>query len=188
MYQDEDKRTIYTFKTSISVGEWRKNQERLETALDCTILQINNKGSKKIVEIISLSSDYKLPTLVEWEDSRAPEGESRMAVGECVMGQVSFDLNKTPHVLVAGETGSGKSVILHVLLWQMILMPVERDNLANVDNSPLIFSYISRSFLGTPVVSIISAISSQNTPILHRRLSVFSLYSAIFFARYCRKS
>lgn len=121
MYQDEDKRTIYTFKTSISVGEWRKNQERLETALDCTILQINNKGSKKIVEIISLSSDYKLPTLVEWEDSRAPEGESRMAVGECVMGQVSFDLNKTPHVLVAGETGSGKSVILHVLLWQMIL-------------------------------------------------------------------
>ena len=26
MYQDEDKRTIYTFKTSISVGEWRKNQ------------------------------------------------------------------------------------------------------------------------------------------------------------------
>ena len=44
-----------------------------------------------------------------------------MAVGECVMGQVSFDLNKTPHVLVAGETGSGKSVILHVLLWQMIL-------------------------------------------------------------------
>ena len=121
MQQDEDKRTIYTFKTSISVGEWRKNQERLETALDCTILQLNNKGSKKIVEIIALSSDYKLPSLIEWEDKRAPEGESRMAVGECVMGQVAFDLNKTPHVLVAGETGSGKSVILHVLLWQMIL-------------------------------------------------------------------
>ena len=121
MQHDEEKRTIYTFKTSISVGEWRKNQERLETALDCTILQINNKGSKKIIEITALSSDYKLPSLIEWEDSRAPEGESRMAVGECVMGQVAFDLNKTPHVLVAGETGSGKSVILHVLLWQMIL-------------------------------------------------------------------
>lgn len=55
MQHDEEKRTIYTFKTSISVGEWRKNQERLETALDCTILQINNKGSKKIIEITALS-------------------------------------------------------------------------------------------------------------------------------------
>lgn len=36
-------------------------------------------------------------------------------------GPSIIDLNKTPHVLVAGETGSGKSVILHVLLWQMIL-------------------------------------------------------------------
>jgi S-DNA-T family DNA segregation ATPase FtsK/SpoIIIE len=33
---------------------------------------------------------------------------------------ISFDLNKTPHVLAAGETGSGKSVILRCMLWQMI--------------------------------------------------------------------
>lgn len=121
MHQDEAKRTIYTFKTSISVGEWRKNQERLETALDCTILQMNNKGSKKIVEVTALSSDYRLPELIRWEDNKTPEGEGSLTVGESVMGQVVFNLDKTPHVLVAGETGSGKSVILHTLLWQMVL-------------------------------------------------------------------
>lgn len=120
MRQDEAKRTIYLFKTSINLSEWKKNQERLETALDCTILQIKNQGSKKIVELITLSSDYKLPELVRWDDSYIMGKESVLVAGSSVMGPVSFDLDKTPHVLVAGETGSGKSVILHVCLWQMI--------------------------------------------------------------------
>jgi S-DNA-T family DNA segregation ATPase FtsK/SpoIIIE len=121
MYQDEAKRTVYLFKTSINLGEWKKNQERLEVALDCTILQIVNKGSKKLIEITALSSDYKLPEMVMWDDEFSPEKESCLVVGMGVMGQVSFDLDSTPHVLVAGETGSGKSVILHVCLWQMIM-------------------------------------------------------------------
>ena len=122
MYEDEAKRIIYLFKTSMSLGEWKKNQDRLETALDCTILQMVNKGSKKIVEITALSSDYELPKMIEWKDEYRPESESTLAVGCSVMGQVLFDLDSTAHVLVAGETGSGKSIILHVLLWQMVLM------------------------------------------------------------------
>jgi len=121
MYEDEAKRTIYLFKTSISLGDWKKNQDRLEMALDCTILQMMNKGSKKVIEITALSSEYKLTEMVMWDDEFIPEKESCLAVGIGVMGQVSFDLDSTPHVLVAGETGSGKSVILHVCLWQMIM-------------------------------------------------------------------
>lgn len=121
VYEDEAKRTIYLFKTSISLGEWKKNQERLELALDCTILQMANKGSKKLIELIALSSEYKLTEMVMWEDEFTPEKESCLTVGIGVMGQVVFDLDSTPHVLVAGETGSGKSVILHVCLWQMIM-------------------------------------------------------------------
>lgn len=122
MYEDEAKRIIYLFKTSISLGEWKKNQDRLETALDCTILQMVNKGSKKIVEITALSSDYELPKMIEWKDEFRPEKESTLAIGRSVMGQVEFDLDSTAHVLVAGETGSGKSIILHVILWEMVMM------------------------------------------------------------------
>lgn len=120
MYEDDAKRTIYLFKTSISLGDWKKNQDRLEMALDCTILQMMNKASKKVVELTALSSEYKLTEMVMWDDEFIPEKESCLAVGIGVMGQVTFDLDSTPHVLVAGETGSGKSVILHVCLWQMI--------------------------------------------------------------------
>lgn len=119
--EDDMKRTVYKFHSTISLGEWRKSQEKIETALDCTILSIDNVGSKKVIKVVALSSDYKLPSLILWEDRFSPEKESCLAVGESVGGQVSFDLNSTPHVLVAGETGSGKSVILHVCLWEMIL-------------------------------------------------------------------
>ena len=37
-----------------------------------------------------------------------------------MLSQISFNLNRTPHVLAAGETGSGKSVILRCCLWQLI--------------------------------------------------------------------
>lgn len=121
MYEDEDKRTIYLFKTSISLGEWKKNQERVETALDCTILQIVNKGSKKVVEITALSSEYKLENMIPWLDGYSMEKESCLTVGVGAMGKVSFDLDKNAHVLIAGETGSGKSIILHLCLWQMII-------------------------------------------------------------------
>ena len=41
-------------------------------------------------------------------------------MGKSAQGEITFDLNRVPHVLAAGETGSGKSVILRLILWQFI--------------------------------------------------------------------
>lgn len=47
-----------------------------------------------------------------------------IAIGENVMGEIRrFDIRQAPHMLVAGSTGSGKSVFLHGLIQQLMRVP-----------------------------------------------------------------
>lgn len=118
--KEENKKQIYTFYSNISLPEWRKVKERLETGLDCNILLIENGANKKTVKLVTLPSDYKIPTLLKWSDGYLSGESGVITVGQGALENISFDLNRVPHVLVAGETGSGKSVILRTCLWQMI--------------------------------------------------------------------
>lgn len=63
----------------------------------------------------------------------------RVAIGEDVMGQpFFFDLRTAPHMLVAGASGSGKSVFLHSIIQQ--LMRGSRVELTLIDPKQVEFS------------------------------------------------
>lgn len=118
--KDEIGRITYIFKTDISLGEWKRAKEALETALDCTIWEITNKGSKKIIQIVAMPSGYELPSLISWNNKYVSQKDGEIVLGEAMDKTVKFNLNFSPHVLIAGTTGSGKSVILRCCVWQMI--------------------------------------------------------------------
>ncbi len=115
----DDKKTIYLFKSNISLVEWKKNKERLETALNCTIMKIEQGKNKKIVQLTTIDSSYQIPEMLPWSDKLIQQKDGVLTIGESYIYKLMFDLNKSPHVLIGGETGSGKSVILRTLLWQM---------------------------------------------------------------------
>lgn len=51
-------------------------------------------------------------------------GDFNIAIGETILGAVRyFDIRMAPHILVAGSTGSGKSVWLHGLIKQLQKIP-----------------------------------------------------------------
>lgn len=118
---DCDKRTIYIFKSGIPLSDWKSKKEALETVLNCTILKFEAGSNKKIVKLTTVSSDYKLSTKMNWSDEYLQKPDGEITVGVSVLSQITFNLNRLPHVLAAGETGSGKSVLLRSCLWQMIL-------------------------------------------------------------------
>lgn len=117
----DGKKIILIFKSTIPLTEWKAARERLETALDCNIIKMENGRNKKQVRLTTLPSDFKIPEMIEWNEEYLKHKNGVLTVGISALEQVVFDLNRVPHVLVAGETGSGKSVILRCLLWQMIL-------------------------------------------------------------------
>lgn len=64
----------------------------------------------------------RLIELVETEAYRDPKGLISMAMGKDIAGRpVLTDLAKAPHMLVAGTTGSGKSVAINSMLLSMLL-------------------------------------------------------------------
>lgn len=119
-YEDDGK-TIYNFKSNIPLSEWQKAEERIETVFDCTIVNFENTSSKRIMKMETVQSDRRIPKLILWEDKYLSQEEGTIAIGQGAIKRVEFNLNDNPHVLVAGETGSGKSVILHTIWWQVVL-------------------------------------------------------------------
>lgn len=110
----------YLFKSTIPMKEWISSKERLETAFDCNILRFAEGSSKRMVKMVTVPSECRIPEMVHWDDKNILPEDGEMIVGEGAIEKVTFNLNRTPHAIIAGETGSGKSVILHTLLWQMI--------------------------------------------------------------------
>lgn len=117
----QGKKQILVFKSTIPLQDWKSAENKLETGLDCNILQFEYGSSKRIVKLITVPSECKIPDKLNWQDTYAAGKDGVITIGQGAIDTISFDLNRVPHVLVAGETGSGKSVILRCMLWQMIL-------------------------------------------------------------------
>lgn len=111
---------IYGYSSYIPLDRWRKEKDNLEVALNRSIRSIRQGKDKRTVELSTVSSETKMPERVPWKDDFIQSEDGRLCIGEDLMGPVTFNLNSTPHAIVAGETGSGKSVILRAILWQMV--------------------------------------------------------------------
>ena len=58
--------------------------------------------------------------MIQWNDKYLSRQSFVLSLGESFTGPVTVDLTKVPHILLGGSTGSGKSVLLKLLLMQAI--------------------------------------------------------------------
>lgn len=96
---------------------------------------------------------YNLMTSKEWEKTKA---EIPLLLGRNIRGEaVILDLNKAPHLLIAGATGSGKSVCINLLIISMLYrFTPEQLRLVLIDPKVVEFScYRQLPHLVTPVIS-----------------------------------
>lgn len=123
--KDKDKSnphiTIMTFAANgIPLYEWEDKQVHIESALDVNIVKIAQGKNKKHVLLYAVPARNALPDRVEWKPEYLIQEPFALALGESLLGPVTLDLATIPHVLLGGSTGSGKSVILKLLLMQCV--------------------------------------------------------------------
>ena len=111
--------TIWEFTSQgIPLKAWKDKKEAIETALDITIVKMKNGSGKSSVLIHAVPAVSDLPDMIDWKDKYLSTQSFILNLGESFTGPVTMDLARVPHILLGGATGSGKSVLLKLLLMQ----------------------------------------------------------------------
>ena len=122
-YKDKEnpRITIWEFSSQgIPLKVWQDKQAAIETALDITIVKMKYGSGKSRILLYTVPARTDLPEVINWNPKFLSIESFILVLGESFIGPVTVDLVKIPHILLGGPTGSGKSVLLKLLLMQAI--------------------------------------------------------------------
>ena len=122
-YKDKQNPRISVWEFSsqgIPLKTWEDKQAAIETILDITIVKMKYGSGKSRVLLYTVPARTDLPEVIDWNDKYLSQKPFILALGESFTGPVTVDLVKVPHILLGGSTGSGKSVLLKLLLMQAL--------------------------------------------------------------------
>ena len=101
---------------------WEEKLFELEHVLNCHTIFVRYMNGKKdiVLRCAPASSPFKNTDLINIHTT--PKGLSTYTLGRSADGEeVLVDLAKTPHALIAGATGSGKTILMVNLLLQSVI-------------------------------------------------------------------
>ena len=122
-YRDPDNHrvAIWEFRSpSIPLVAWENKRPDIEAALDINIVQMSYSRGKSRVLLHTVPAQTDLRALLEWKNEYLSQTDFELGMGESFLGPVTVNLANIPHILLGGSTGSGKSVLLKLLLMQAI--------------------------------------------------------------------
>lgn len=121
LYYKRNDRNIITreyFSKLISLDKYLDKQDLLQTVLNEKIISIEQGKDMQHVIIRSIKKKKKRVPLIKWEDNLLSKKDFEIVLGESEIGIEAIDISSTPHILLGGGTGSGKSKLLQLFLMQ----------------------------------------------------------------------
>ncbi len=178
--------TQYTFKppTGVKLTKITALEDNLALDLAATAIRMEAPipGQKLVgIEVPNeKSATVRLSSLLQSKEWKQERGKLAFAVGKDISGkEIVANLAKMPHLLVAGQTGSGKSVMINSLLTSLIYKNSPADlKLILVDPKHVeLRTYNDIPHLLTPVITepekVISALK-WSVAEMERRLKTMS--------------
>lgn len=164
--KDDGLQLIYSIPIGLCKSDFDNELERLQQAINGEISIFSKNG------LLFLDVAFgDIPQKINWELQEL-EGELPITIGMSRGGLIMADMADFPHLLVAGQTGGGKSVFLH----QMLACLVHNHNcrLFVVDLTKVDFAYMQKHACCGFTIEKAHEILSYLVSELDRRLDVFS--------------
>ena len=119
--RDNTRVTVWEFQNqSIPLTAWEDKRASIEAALDISIVKMTYGKGKNRVLVYAVPAQVTLPEVLRWDDKYLSPESFVLVLGESLLGPVTVNLANIPHILLGGSTGSGKSVLLKLLLMQAL--------------------------------------------------------------------
>ena len=134
-YKDNVGYEIYKFRGLVKFSEWKKKKEDIETNLNISIKEIKQGKRKDEVILKTVPGVLVMPggtgeekteeerkkVTLYWNDNVIKEKDNLVSIGRNEVEEIIVDFDADPHFLVAGATGSGKSVTIRSIVWQFLV-------------------------------------------------------------------
>jgi S-DNA-T family DNA segregation ATPase FtsK/SpoIIIE len=124
---DEDFYKLTFLSVGGSIERWKDRKPQIESALNIFIDTIRYVDSERyLIAVACTDAANGIPIECRWHDyflNKVDRFTVYLGIG--IGGAVTVELQITPHILIGGSTGSGKTVLLRCLLWQCHLQGAE---------------------------------------------------------------
>lgn len=98
--------------------DWEDAQASIEATLNINIVDIRYGVDKRQILVYAVPAETQLSSMLRWKNEFLSSKEFVLVLGKSLTGLVEVDINKVPHILIGGSTGSGKTILLKLLLLQ----------------------------------------------------------------------
>lgn len=122
-YKNKNKPHITTMEflnNGIPQIEFENQKNELETVLNVSIIKVTNGKNMKRTILQTASAKNMINKIIPWKESNLSYKDFVLKLGENNFEVVELNLSDIPHILLGGSSGSGKSVLLKLLLHQCI--------------------------------------------------------------------
>lgn len=104
----------------LPIADWLNCTDKIQTALNGTIADIRLAVDEHHFQVSVAPPATVWPTEMYWTDCSLSPDNFVLTLGWSPIGPVTINLADIPHILLGGSTGSGKTVLLKVLLRQAL--------------------------------------------------------------------
>lgn len=115
-------RQIILFSNGATPNDFKNNDNltRLGSKMHCFVTSVETYGRKND-KLSVLYRNVDSNSVVKWDNGYLSDRDFELVLGQKATGDFAYvNLNNSAHLLIAGSTGSGKSVMLSSLLMQSI--------------------------------------------------------------------